>query len=345
MAMRTVEQLGFDPFSPRGDVPNSKQGEIMSSEVSTRRLIAATLLLALAFTSLIQTGCTRPIRRLGILDELAIAYRDRVWAQRAYNLRFANCNREYGDHFRNGFYSGYSDVSNGGDGYLPALPPDEYRGYEYQCAEGSKCVDTWFEGYPAGVAAAREEKAGDYHEMHVSRMIDQAITQDNTTNTLPIDVPVAAATSKMVRPRLSSDVPVKTFSEGVVASKQVSPASAKLQPQVHSILAKAPAPVATPRVAKVPPIIKATPKPSVNKPPVIVKAPPTMPKYSTLPVQNSVPPIVQGKPPQSTVKRPPIVRGRKIDPSANVSRNEIPLPMAVRSSFDTRTAAWPVNRR
>ena len=124
--MKRLEQLGFCPISPRGAVPHSNQGEIMSSEVSSRRLFAATMLLALAFTSLTQTGCTRPIRRLGIIDELAITYRDRVWAQRAFNLRFANCNREFADHFRNGFCAGYSDVCGGGDGFAPALPPDQY---------------------------------------------------------------------------------------------------------------------------------------------------------------------------------------------------------------------------
>ena len=103
----------------------------MFSEVFTRRILGS-LMLAVAITSLTHTGCNQPIRRLGILDELAITYRDQVWARRAYNLRFANCNRQYEDHFRNGFCAGYSDVSNGGDGFVPALPPDQYRGFEFQ---------------------------------------------------------------------------------------------------------------------------------------------------------------------------------------------------------------------
>ncbi|QEG22855.1 hypothetical protein [Mariniblastus fucicola] len=331
----------------------------MSSEVSTRRLIAATMLLALAFTSLIQTGCTRPIRRLGIMDELAIAYRDRVWAQRAYNLRFANCNREYSDHFKSGFCSGYSDVCNGGDGYIPALPPEEYRGYEYQCAEGSKCVDTWFEGYPAGVAAAREEKAGSFHQMHVSRMIDQAITQDKATNVLPSDVPVTKSSATMIPP--TSSVVTKKLGEQMVPPKppmalrnpepmQMPYASTKPgTPVAHSVLAKPatmnsatvkPAPVAPQRSAKVPPIYQAPAKPQAS--------PQQLPPIKSIekPAQTSLPPIVQGtQKVTTTVKRPPIVRGRKIDPSASVSVNEIPLPMTVRSSFDTRTAAWPVNRK
>jgi len=160
----------------------------MTSEVFTRRVLGS-LMLAIAITSLSQTGCSQPIRRLGIIDELAITYRDQVWARRAYNLRFANWFRQFENHFHNGFCSGYSDVCNGGDGYVPALPPDEYRGFEYQCAEGSNCVDAWFDGYPAGVAAAREERAGQHHEVRMSSMINQAISQTNAPNKLPADVP------------------------------------------------------------------------------------------------------------------------------------------------------------
>ncbi len=316
----------------------------MSSEVSSRRLFAAVMLLALAFTSLIQTGCTQPIRRLGIIDELAITYRDRVWAQRAYNLRYANCNREYADHFKSGFCAGYADVCNGGDGYLPALPPEQYRGYEYQCAEGSKCIDTWFDAYPAGVAAAREEKAGSYHEMHISRMIDQAVTQKNATNVLPSDVPVNQPSAKLLRPTTTvtakrlGKTPVTPPRYAAVKSPLETVTAKAKQPSTfkpESVLTK-PVISSARKTASVPPIIKA-PARKNPAPPIVVS------KQATKP---ALPPIVQGSTPStSSVTPPPIVRGRKIDPSANVSKNEIPLPMAVRSTFESRTAAWPVNRK
>ena len=316
----------------------------MSSEVSTRRLCAAALLLALAFTSLIQTGCTRPIRRLGVLDELAIAYRDRVWAQRAFNLRFANCNREYADHFKNGFCAGYTDVSGGGDGYLPALPPEEYRSYEYQCAEGSKCVDSWFDGYPAGVAAAREDKAGNYSDVHVSRLIERAVTQQNAPNVLPSDVPVTRPSSTLQPPSRQATVPTRRFGSFAPQSST----SSKVKPSNQSILSKPVAPVApvtpkvvAPRAAKVPSSVPVT-----AKTPVVVNAakpltPPIISGAAVVSPSTKVPPIVQG----SSKPAGPVIRGRKIDPSTSVSANEIPLPMAVRSSFDTRSAAWPVTRR
>ncbi len=340
----------------------------MSSEVSSRRLFAATMLLVLAFTSLTQIGCTQPIRRLGIIDELAITYRDAVWAKRAYNLRFANCNREYSDHFQNGFCAGYSDMCNGGDGYLPALPPEEYRGYEYQCAEGAKCIDTWFDGFPAGVAAAREEQAGKFHEMHISRMIGQAVTQSKAPKVLPSDVPVAKPSSTLLQS--TSTAFRKLGKSGLkpparfAAMKMPAPSSARTvtrtampvptpKAPVRSVLAK-PAPPKT-QVKEAPKTqVKVAPKTQVKETstlPPIIKAPKTVEPVQQTPVakpaaNGTLPPIVQAsKSVASTQERPPIVRGRKIDPSATVSNSEIPLPMAVRSSFDTRTAAWPVNRK
>ena len=104
-------------------------------------------------------------------------YRDRVWAERAYNVRFGKCSRAFGKHFERGFIEGYCSVSEGGDGFVPAMPPQEYWGSEYQTADGAQCVNTWFEGYPAGATAAKQDKAGNYHEIYISKMMDSAITQ------------------------------------------------------------------------------------------------------------------------------------------------------------------------
>ncbi|MEL7498248.1 MAG: hypothetical protein AAFN77_11600 [Planctomycetota bacterium] len=152
--------------------------------------VLAGLVAMMAITS---AGCST----LRSLDETAaLTYRDFVWAKRAYNLRYGTCDRPYGEHFQNGFCAGYSDVSGGGDGFVPALPPDDYRGYEFQSADGSKCVNAWFEGYPAGVAAARQDKSGSYNDVMISRLIDAAVKQDKTEPTLPGDVSVIEGNQK-----------------------------------------------------------------------------------------------------------------------------------------------------
>ncbi len=147
------------------------------------------LLVGIAMLTLGQSsGC-----KLGIKEASMLTYRDTVWSKRAYNLRYANCEREYSEHFQNGFCAGYTDTCNGGDGYVPALPPQEYRSPEYQSADGAKCVNSWFEGYPAGVAAAKKDKSGTYHDVLISRMINSAVSQSKTTPVLPGDVKVVSA--------------------------------------------------------------------------------------------------------------------------------------------------------
>jgi hypothetical protein len=135
------------------------------------------------------TGCR--FNKLAVNEAILVSYRDMVWAKRAYNLRYGNCDRPYGEHYYNGFCSGYSDVCNGGDGYVPALPPVAYRSSKFQSADGAQCVNAWFEGYPAGVAAARQEKVGNFNNVLVSKMIDTAVnTEKNTKRLLPSDVPI-----------------------------------------------------------------------------------------------------------------------------------------------------------
>lgn len=155
---------------------------------------------ALAAVSLAQSGCSSSFRNLAneLNNNLLVEYRDAVWSRRAYNLRYGNCDRPFSNHYRDGFCAGYMDVCNGGDGYVPALPPPEYRGLEYQSAEGAKCVNTWFEGYPSGVAAAKQDRTGDYKDMFISKMINSAVTQDNAKHMLPGDVPI-------VKPKVGPD--------------------------------------------------------------------------------------------------------------------------------------------
>ena len=148
------------------------------------RLMLAAIALSL---SLPAVGC-HVIRAFD--ETAALTWRDFVWSRRAYTLRYGNCNQPYSEHFRNGFCAGYEDVANGGDGYVPALPPEDYRSYEYQSSDGAKCVAAWFKGYPAGVAAAREDKTGEYHDVRVSRLIEAAIQQDKTQVKLPDNIPI-----------------------------------------------------------------------------------------------------------------------------------------------------------
>lgn len=149
----------------------------------------AVILLLIGCVVMSLTGCRR-FQNLAVREAVMVSYRDMVWARRAFNLRYGNCARPYGDHFENGFCAGYTDVCNGGDGYVPAMPPPDYRSFEYQSGDGVQCVNAWFEGYPAGVAAAKKEKVGNYNDVLISKMVNSAVNQDKAKHILPGDVPI-----------------------------------------------------------------------------------------------------------------------------------------------------------
>lgn len=126
-------------------------------------------------------GCLSPNRphALGNLVDGAYSdFRERVWARRAFNQQYGHMPRKFREHFRKGFVEGYCNVCNGGDGYVPAMPPKEYWGYEFQSSDGAECVSAWFDGYPDGVAAARKNNAGKNADMYISSMIERAVQQE-----------------------------------------------------------------------------------------------------------------------------------------------------------------------
>ena len=129
-------------------------------------------------------------------------YRNHVWANRAYNLRYGNCDRQFEDHFKQGFVDGYCAVCEGGDGYVPAIPPEDYWSHQFQSPEGAKCVNTWFRSYPLGAKAAREDGAGAFQKVYISKMVQSAIVQDKADHVLPDDVPVVSS-----EPQATQNVP------------------------------------------------------------------------------------------------------------------------------------------
>ena len=188
------------------------------------------------------SGCASGLRipRLGFGDALLERYRDNVWARRAFNLRYANCEIPFANHFENGFVAGYSETCNGGDGYVPPLPPDQYRGYEFQSADGAQCVKAWFDGFPAGVAAAKKDRAGDFHDIYTSKMVNSALAQETAKHVLPDDVPVLKGSASKAEMQADAQL-VKPPAPSHVYRE------AKLSPLVHpSVNAISPSYVAPP---------------------------------------------------------------------------------------------------
>ena len=336
-----------------------------SNQVCQRLLI---VLFAAAMV-LPNSGCSlgQRLGSLGFGDALLETYRDQVWAKRAFNLRYNNCNIPYESHFQNGFIAGYCDTCNGGDGYVPALPPDEYRGFEFQSPDGAQCVKTWFEGFPAGVAAAKKDRAGEFHEIYTSRMIKAAITQDNAKHILPSDVPVLTTNDFGVAQRTDAPKdPAVTLDNGIVGTHNPPNAQDRdyvAPPSTANSALLSPRSMTPSDLVKSPTIRKSGPSAMAPASKMqqftidpAVKVQPSIASTSAAPiatVDESLAPLVTQEPtPSQTVATlPPIISTRRsqtvtepvatpavtqtVAPPVSVQsarRSQTPLPMAVRSA-------------
>ena len=347
-----------------------------SGTKSSSNQIRQRLLIVLFAASMVvpYSGCSSTMRlgSLGFGDALLEGYRDRVWAKRAYNLRYNNCDRPYESHFQNGFVEGYCDTCNGGDGYVPALPPNEYRGFEFQSPDGAQCVQTWFDGYPAGVAAAKKDRAGEFHDIYTSRMINSAITQDKAKHILPNDVPVlttnefgnAKRTDREKEPTAKLDngivgasnnggsqsphyvAPPSTSNNPLLNPRSLTPSDLVQAPAIRKVGPSAMAPVSKMQQFTIDPSVKVQPSiASVTAVPIAtVDESLVTVNQSTI---NNVPPIVST--PRSQViaqadALPPIVNAPSA-PVAEVSKSQTPLPMAVRSAGNNGWRSQTSSRR
>ena len=146
--------------------------------VAANRLVRV-MLVGLAIASCQFAGCNSfQVGTTGYMDRCFCSWRDHVWAKRAYRLRYSNCDCAHPSHYQKGFIAGYSAICNGEDGYVPAMPPRNYWGFAYQSADGQAMIDAWFEGYPEGVRAAQQDGAGQYRDVQFSRMINDAMQQE-----------------------------------------------------------------------------------------------------------------------------------------------------------------------
>jgi hypothetical protein len=65
--------------------------------------------------------------------------------------------------YGHGWKEGYFDVSMGGTGCPPSLPPNKYWSAGYQTCEGQEKAKAWYAGYQDGATAAEMRGAGRYH--------------------------------------------------------------------------------------------------------------------------------------------------------------------------------------
>ncbi len=107
---------------------------------------------------------------------------DRVWAKRAFHLRYGHCKRVHADHFEDGFIAGYCDVCKGGNGQSPTLPPEKYWGFQYRTREGAEMQNAWFAGFEAGTGSARTDGGDSWRGVRFSQELQEAIREERRRN-------------------------------------------------------------------------------------------------------------------------------------------------------------------
>ncbi len=121
-------------------------------------------------------GCVPWARGIRTIDESVTDWRDFVWGKRAFYQRYGH---DQTGPFMDGFLEGYHDMLQGGDGCPPVVPPRRYWSWKYQSAGGQGAVSDWFNGYSAGVAAAKEDGLSNLCRIPVS-------SQYNGSSSVPI---------------------------------------------------------------------------------------------------------------------------------------------------------------
>ncbi|WP_442506965.1 hypothetical protein SH528x_005842 [Novipirellula sp. SH528] len=137
------------------------------------RLARTVLLAGLSLVVLGTGGCSmfsgaaQQLKNHDGLNDFMIGHRNKTMAAKAWHCQKVNfCNPS--NAFKDGFYAGYMDVCNGGNGCTPATAPPQYWGWMYQSSNGQLAVNDWFAGFPMGVKAAEQDGVGHWSNVQTS---------------------------------------------------------------------------------------------------------------------------------------------------------------------------------
>ena len=147
-----------------------------------KRISRMATLLGLAIMLPVLAGCTNSFMGDGgwvdsMMQRHVSRLHDRVWAKRAFHLRYGHCNRMHADHFEEGFLAGYCDIYEGGDGQTPTLPPKKYWGFQYQSEEGYEMQQAWYAGFEQGAVSAKGDGSSRYRGIQLSRELEELLAE------------------------------------------------------------------------------------------------------------------------------------------------------------------------
>ncbi|MCA9073628.1 MAG: hypothetical protein KDA93_01245 [Planctomycetaceae bacterium] len=83
--------------------------------------------------------------------------------------------------FQFGYRSAFVDIALGGDGVVPAVPPEQYWTTCYRTAEGHQHAQDWFAGYAAGAAHATAHCRYQYNTVAASGVTGLGLEGEDST--------------------------------------------------------------------------------------------------------------------------------------------------------------------
>ena len=175
---RIFRLRGFNESAPSSDQGQHDMSRFIYFGFAT---IALTMSLMLSGCCSRNSGSGYGCAGCGFLDqfmqEQVACMQEKIWAKRAFHLRFGHCERVHADHFRAGFIEGYCNVCDGKGGQVPTLPPEKYWGFNYRNQDGAAMQNAWFAGFESGAQSAKTDGTGSYQGIQIPRQVQEAITQ------------------------------------------------------------------------------------------------------------------------------------------------------------------------
>lgn len=121
-------------------------------------------------------------------------YRFRYATERQARMAWLACKANLNEFERtadcaDGFKAGYVDVTRGGDGACPVVPPPCYWEAKFQTPEGKVRLDRWYAGFAMGAATALQCHTHRNHNVPSRFCMTSACTLENMPSSMPSSTP------------------------------------------------------------------------------------------------------------------------------------------------------------
>jgi hypothetical protein len=300
--------------------------------------VAALLLLTLG------AGCAQFQE---VKQDMLASSRNRHLANVAWaSLRDQYGGRPYLEHFERGFLQGYFDVAQGGDGCVPAFPPERYWSVYYQSAEGEQMIQTWFEGYTEGARVAEMDGVRAYSLIPTTIRTEQdagppVLVEPGMPAPLPLEGygrRRAAPKTLAAQTKAKSKPTTQAASTPGTAKAELSSVSAPARSQAMPL----PSTAVPPTALQTPPAPRAPFKPQ----PLPQASAPSSKRITTVPVQ----PVPAPPPPPAAPKAWPLesrsasapaAAAPQLKPVAAQPLQTLPSPTTPRTSGMVRRQSLP----